>query len=149
MSDQPFVQGMSQLLVAVLAMVSGLGEWEQVVMDVSAYCPCSVCCGPRASGITASGELAVGKLIAAPASYPFGTEMRIRGYGTARVQDRGGAVKSAGARVRGGKAGYRKVTTTLQNDRVDLLFPTHEEALQWGRQKLVVSVKRSESRGAR
>ena len=149
MSDHPFVPSITQLFIAVLTMAPGLGEWEQVVMDVSAYCPCSLCCGPRASGITASGEPAVGKLIAAPSSYPFGTEMRIPGYGAARVQDRGGAIKSAGERVRRGKTGYRKVGTILQHDRIDLLFPTHEEAIQWGRQKLAVSVKRSESQEVR
>ena len=96
MSNQLFVQSLTQLLVAVLAVIPGLDGWEQMVMDVSAYCPCSLCCGPRASGITASGKPAIGKLIAAPSSYAFGTGMRIPGYGTAKVQDRGGAIKTAG-----------------------------------------------------
>jgi len=30
----------------------------------------------------------------------------------------------------------------LQHDRIDLLFPTHAEALKWGRQTLTVWVKR-------
>jgi 3D (Asp-Asp-Asp) domain-containing protein len=136
---------MSGLFLAVLGVAPGLGEWEPVVMDVSAYCPCSLCCGLNASGITASGKPVVGKLIAAPSSYLFGTEMRVPGYGVAKVQDRGGAIKSAGDWVRNVKIGNQKVADTrLQNDRIDLLFPTHEEALKWGRQKLVVSVKRSD-----
>ena len=134
---------MTGLFIAVLAMTPGLGEWEPVVMDVSAYCPCSACCGPNASGITASGKPAVGKMIAAPSSYAFGTEMRVPGYGTAKVQDRGGAIKSAGEWARNIKIGDQKVTDVkLQHDRIDLLFPTHQEALQWGRQTVTVWVKR-------
>ena len=136
---------MSGLFLAMLAMAPGLGEWEPVVMDVSAYCPCSLCCGANASGITASGKPAVGKLVAAPSSYAFGTEMRIPGYGTAKVQDRGGAIKSAGDWVKNVKIGDQKVADVkLQYDRIDLLFATHEEALKWGRQTVVVSVKRSD-----
>ncbi len=134
---------MTGLFIAVLAMTPGLGEWEPVVMDVSAYCPCTSCCGPNARGITASGKPAVGKLIAAPSSYAFGTEMRIPGYGTAKVQDRGGAIKSAGEWVRSVSIGDQKVADVkLQHDRIDLLFSTHQEALQWGRQTVTVWVKR-------
>ncbi len=136
---------MSGLFLAMLAMVPGLGEWEPVMMDVSAYCPCGLCCGPNASGLTASGKPAVGRLVAAPSGYAFGTEMRIPGYGTAKVQDRGGAIKSAGDWVRNVKIGDQKVADVkLQYDRIDLLFLTHEEARAWGRQTLVVSVKRSD-----
>lgn len=134
---------MSGLFVAMLAMTPVLGEWEPVVMDVSAYCTCSLCCGANAAGITASGKPAVGKMIAAPSAYAFGTEMRVPGYGTAAVQDRGGAIKSAGEWVRNIKIGDQKVADTrLQHDRIDLLFPTHDEAVKWGRQTLVVMVRR-------
>lgn len=134
---------MTGLFMAMLAMAPGLGEWEPVVMDVSAYCPCTLCCGPNAGGVTASGKPAVGKLIAAPSSYAFGTEMHVPGYGTAKVQDRGGAIKSAGQWVRNIRIGDQKVADTkLQHDRIDLLFPTHEEALKWGRQTLTVLVRR-------
>ena len=134
---------MTALFVAVLVMAPGVGEWEPVVMDVSAYCPCPLCCGAHASGITASGKPAVGKLIAAPSSYAFGTEMRVPGYGTAKVLDRGGAIKSAGEWVRNVKIGDEKVADVkLQHDRIDLLFPTHAKALKWGRQTLTVWVRR-------
>lgn len=78
---------------------------------VTAYCPCAKCCGEFADGFTASGELAVGRIIAAPPEIPFGTTIFIKGYGYGRVQDRGGAIK--------GK-------------RLDVLFPTHQQALEWG-----------------
>ena len=78
---------------------------------VTAYCPCEKCCGKWADGFTASGKPAVGKIVAAPPIFPFGTRMYIPQYGQAVVQDRGGAITG---------------------NRLDVLFPTHEEALQWG-----------------
>ena len=78
---------------------------------VTAYCPCAKCCGKWADGITASGTRADHRLVAAPREFPFGTVMRIPGYGTVKVEDRGGAIKG---------------------DRLDVLFPTHSEALRWG-----------------
>ncbi len=90
-----------------------------VDMNVSAYCPCEKCCGRFADGIIASGVPAVGLIIAAPCRYPFGTVMDVPGYGKATVQDRGGAIKG---------------------NKIDLLFTTHQEALNWGRQYLKVKV---------
>ena len=87
------------------------------IWRITAYCPCKVCCGRFADGITASGAPAKGKLIAAPKEIPFGTWINIEGYGWAEVLDRGGSIK--------GK-------------RLDLLFPTHQEALNWGVQYLEI-----------
>lgn len=60
-------------------------------MNVIAYCTCEKCCQNWADGITASGKPAIGKIIAAPMTYPLGTVMEVPGYGKAEVQDRGGA----------------------------------------------------------
>jgi 3D (Asp-Asp-Asp) domain-containing protein len=88
---------------------------------VSAYCPCERCCGKKpghpAYGITTSGTRADHPLVAAPPEFPFGTVMTISGYGTVKVEDRGGAI---------------------QGDRLDVLFMDHESALQWGVQYLDV-----------
>ena len=81
-------------------------------MRVTAYCPHECCCGDFADGVTASGVPAVGLIIAADTRlFPFGTEMDVPGYGQASVQDVGGAIKG---------------------DRLDVLFATHQEALNWG-----------------
>lgn len=97
-----------------------------VRMEVTAYCPCTKCCGPSAQGVTASG-LPVshngGRFVAADTSVlPFGTKLVIPGYhavGPVEVIDRGGAIK--------GK-------------RLDVYYPTHAAALQWGRQWVDVTV---------
>ena len=87
-----------------------LGVWR-----VTAYCPGECCCKPFADGITASGKPAVGLIVAAPPTMPFGTRLAIPGYSTAShpavVEDRGGSIKGR---------------------RLDLLFPSHQEALEWG-----------------
>jgi 3D (Asp-Asp-Asp) domain-containing protein len=106
--------------------------WRPVRMEVTAYCPCKLCCGPDARGITANGRPARGRMIAAPSEYPFGTEMIVPGYGFAQVCDRGGAIRSRGDRWQG---------RTLQYDHIDLLMPTHHRALEWGRRILIVLVK--------
>lgn len=116
-------------LVAAIAVAGAGGSGD--LYDVSAYCPCTICCGPNARGITASGRRVEVGMCAAPRSVPFGTNYRIPGYGVANVQDRGGAIKRSGDRYLGKRLRY---------DRIDLYFPTHADALRWGRRLLRVSV---------
>lgn len=94
-------------------------------MEVTAYCPCEICCGSYSDGITASGyKIRLGdRLIAAPPSFRFGTKIYIPGYGMASVKDRGGAITK---------------------NRLDVFFHSHEEALQWGRQILLVTIYEGE-----
>ncbi len=76
---------------------------------------------PKAVGITASGRRAKKGTIAADTRYyPFGTVMYVPGYGYGRVEDTGGAIKGA--------------------DRIDLWFPSENEALNWGKRKISVKV---------
>jgi 3D (Asp-Asp-Asp) domain-containing protein len=94
-------------------------------MEVTAYCPCTKCCGENAQGLTASGRDVTyngGRFVAADTNVlPFGTKLVIPGYEAAAVEviDRGGAIKG---------------------NKLDLYYPTHEEALQWGRQILEVTI---------
>jgi len=99
-----------------------LSTIEQVEKEVTAYCGCEKCCGSYADGVTASGyKLQEGsKVVAAPKNIPFGTKIYIPDYGLATVEDRGGAIKG---------------------NRIDVYFHTHEEALQWGKQILLVKMK--------
>jgi len=84
---------------------------HSIRMRVTAYCPCRICCGPRACGVTASGRRAEGLIVAADRSIPFGTRVSVPGYGVATVADRGGAIVG---------------------DRLDVLFASHKEAKAWG-----------------
>ena len=87
--------------------------------NVSAYCACSKCCG-KTNGITASGTKAtVGRTIAAPSSYSFGTKIELEGLGTYIVEDRGGAI---------------------QGNKIDVYFTSHSEALAFGRKKIRMRV---------
>jgi 3D (Asp-Asp-Asp) domain-containing protein len=95
---------------------------------VTAYCPCEICCGKYADGITASGHrIKPGdKFTAADKTIPFGTRLDIPGYGLVEVKDRGGKIKG---------------------DRLDVFFDTHQEALNWGVQYLDVTVFDSDGAG--
>lgn len=85
---------------------------------VTAYCPCSKCCG-KASGMTASGTKATaGRTVAASSKFAFGTKLNIGGH-IYTVEDRGGAVNG---------------------NKIDIFVNTHAEALQWGVRYLTVSV---------
>ena len=100
-------------------------QWRTVHMRVTAYCPCPVCCGPLAQGITASGRIIRrgDRFVAAPKKYPFGTEIIVPQYNSAqpiKVLDRGGAIKG---------------------NRLDLFFPSHAKAAKWGVQYLNVKVR--------
>jgi 3D (Asp-Asp-Asp) domain-containing protein len=95
-------------------------------MEVTAYCPCTKCCGENAQGITASGRDVSynnSRFVAADTTVlPFHTKLVIPGYhsgATVEVIDRGGAIKG---------------------NKLDLYFPTHEEALEWGRQWVDVTI---------
>lgn len=97
-----------------------------MTMVVTAYSPDERSCGKWADGITASGYSVWTngmKLVAADTSIlPLGTLVSIPGYDgedVVPVLDRGGAIK--------GK-------------RLDVLYPSHERALQWGVQTLEVTI---------
>ena len=114
------------------------------VIDITAtaYCHCEKCCGKAPDnanyGVTASGLnlLATGadtRIVAADLSLlPFGTKIYIEvpeeerdvlyvneDYGIATVEDTGGAIKG---------------------NRIDVYFPTHQEALEWGVRHVKVHV---------
>ena len=88
------------------------------VYKITAYCPCSKCCG-KSTGRTASGTTATaGRTVAASSKFAFGTKLNIGGH-VYTVEDRGGAVNG---------------------NKIDIFVNTHAEALQWGVRYLNVSV---------
>ena len=95
-------------------------------MKVTAYSPDHRSCGIHADGITASGysvDVNGGRLVAADRRlFPFGALVSVPGYASGQVVpvlDRGGAIKGS---------------------RLDVLYPTHEIARQWGVQHVDVMV---------
>ena len=85
---------------------------------ITAYCPCSKCCG-KTNGRTASGTKATaGRTVAASSKFAFGTKLNIGGH-IYTVEDRGGAIKG---------------------NKIDIFVNTHAEALAWGVRYLTVSV---------
>ena len=79
---------------------------------ITHYCPCSQCCGPYASGITATGTYAqAGRTIAVnPNQIPYGSQVVINGH-TYTAEDCGGAIGS---------------------NCIDIFVSSHSEALQKG-----------------
>ncbi|MBN2282513.1 MAG: 3D domain-containing protein [Deltaproteobacteria bacterium] len=80
--------------------------------------------GPRKGerkivGMTADGSRARPGTIAADPKYPFGTRMYVPGYGWGVVHDRG---------------------TAIQGDHIDIFFRSHDDALEWGRKYLDVTI---------
>ena len=88
------------------------------VYKITAYCPCSKCCG-KTNGRTASGTKATaGRTVAASSKFAFGTKLNIGGH-VYTVEDRGGAING---------------------NKIDIFVNSHAEALQWGVRYLSVSV---------
>ncbi|MBE0582255.1 MAG: 3D domain-containing protein [Desulfofustis sp.] len=54
--------------------------------------------------------------------YPFGTRMYVPDYGWGRVEDRGSAIKGP--------------------TRIDIFYHSHQDALQWGRRRVNVTIVR-------
>ena len=104
------------LLFVVLYMVINCGAGGEVY-EVTAYCSCKRCCGKWADGITASGKPAVWGVVAADWKVlPKGTRITLSCFPgqTFTVLDIGGAIKGR---------------------RIDVWFPSHREALEFGRKK--------------
>jgi len=86
----------------------------------TAYCACTICCGPNAIGLTASGRAPIeGITVAAARSIPLGTRISISIPGvmtnrTFKVQDR---------------------LAKKYDGRVDIYFNNHQTAKQFGKQK--------------
>lgn len=97
--------------------LTNLGEFK-----LTAYCTCEKCCGIWADGITYTGAQATpGRTVAVdPDEIPLGSTVYIDGH-EYTAEDIGGAIK--------GK-------------RIDILFATHEAALDFGVKYATVSINK-------
>lgn len=89
---------------------SGEATSNSATFKVTAYCPCSKCCGSYANGITATGTTAsAGRTIAVDKNViPLGTTVYIDGVP------------------------YVAEDTGVSGNWIDLYMDSHEAALQWG-----------------
>ena len=94
-------------------------EWQTMDVTVTAYCPCSRCCGKWADGITATGTRATaGRTCAVdPAILPLCAQIELDG----KI--------------------YVAEDTGVRGAAIDLFFDTHAEALAWGVQHKTVRWK--------
>ena len=103
---------------STLPRTSSTSSTGGTVYKITAYCPCSKCCG-KTNGRTASGTKATaGRTVAASSKFAFGTKLNIGGH-IYTVEDRGGAING---------------------NKIDIFVNSHAEALQWGVRYLNVSV---------
>jgi 3D (Asp-Asp-Asp) domain-containing protein len=123
-----------------LAVCLHAGEWIETPVVLTAYCPCSACCGSRAAGLTADGtDVAASPygVAADPQRLPFGTWLYIPtgdGYldkqqpmdRVFRVDDTGGIV--------------RRRTRKTGTIHLDLRFIHHLSAVKFGTKAATVWV---------
>lgn len=89
------------------------------VATITAYCHCTVCCGPNATGLTASGKKPTPQhTIAGPRSLPLGTVV-IANNRAYLVEDR---------------------TARRYDGRFDIYFSNHQAAKRFGRQTNTVTI---------
>lgn len=108
-------------LVSTSTVAPTRGSSALRTFEATGYCSCIKCCGPNAKGITATGtKVQANRTIAVdPKVIPLGSKVKIEGLGTFTAEDTGSAVKG---------------------NIVDIYFGTHQEALNWGRRKVKVSI---------
>lgn len=94
------------------------GTGRVITVSATGYCSCVACCGPGGE-TTANGARTQWGVIAAPKGWSFGEQYTIDQLpGTVfTVQDRGGAISG---------------------NRIDIWFPSHSEALAWGRRTVTL-----------
>lgn len=105
---------MVMLLLITYAVTFCKPEGKYFILRVTGYCPCEICCGKWANGLTYTGDKAGRGCVAIdPKNGPLkmGQRVYIEGYGFGVCNDIGGAIKGWEA---------------------DACFDTHQEALDWG-----------------
>jgi len=128
--------------LALLAAAAQAGEWVPVEVVATAYCPCSICCGVRAVGITADGtkvsEWPYGIAVdpqriaySTPILVPHGVGYLDRSRHADRVfyaDDTGGII--------------RRRTRSTGVMHIDLRYRSHQAAKAYGKRSITVFIWR-------
>src|SRR5699024_5353348 len=89
-------------------------------VEATAYTPnCKGCSGYTATGINVKGKNHQSIIAVDPSVIPLGSRVWVEGYGEAIAGDTGGAIKG---------------------NRIDVLYKSKNQALQWGRRTVTVKV---------
>lgn len=127
-----FPVSMLTLFFGIFVLLSSLffpGSLKAEIFKATAYCSCEKCCkkdpSDKSYGITASGKKAKWGTVAVDRSIiKLGTELKIDGFPDTifRAED---------------------VGSTIKGKHIDVWFPSHREAVQFGVQEIVVQLVRS------
>jgi 3D (Asp-Asp-Asp) domain-containing protein len=106
-------------LLTQIAPLGGQAKVRTVEAVVTAYCPCRLCCGPNARGITSTGQDArdLSGCAVDPSLIPYGCRVWIPGVGWRTADDTGSAMR---------EHGRRGIV------HIDVRMRTHEQALRFG-----------------
>ena len=97
-----------------------------LILVVTAYCPCSICCGKNANGTTATGRDATKAGVAVDKTViPLGSHLDIPGYNRTN-----GTSTYPGAWILADDTGR-----LIKGFKIDIRFKTHEEAIKWAGKK--------------
>ena len=102
------------LLLITYAVTFCKPEGKYFILKVTGYCPCKICCGEWANGLTYTGDKAGRGCVAIDPDagiLKMGQKVYVESYGYGVCNDIGGAIKGWEA---------------------DVCFDTHQEALDWG-----------------
>lgn len=81
-------------------------------MVITAYCACTICCGPNAVNLAANGKPPIaGITVAGPRRYPLGTKIHIEGIGDRIITDR---------------------LARKYDNRIDIFMSNHKDARKFG-----------------
>ena len=115
------------VLVALLTAISSCNSnpaWADEIFKITAYCPCEICCD-KTDGITASGKKSRYGYVACN-WLTFNTQVNIDGLGIFSVQDRGA------------RSQFGSYKNKIKH--IDIFFPTHKQAKQFGVQYRKVKI---------
>ena len=107
----------------------GFVFWKTIRAKVTAYDPCSRCCGHSADGVTATGDDAwvLDGVATAPLAIPYRTKLWVPGAGWREADDTGSAMRRAWRRGR---------------HLIDLRVGEHAQARRWGARDLTLHLYR-------
>jgi 3D (Asp-Asp-Asp) domain-containing protein len=93
---------------------------KTITMESTAYTAyCNGCSGVTASGVNLRTNPNARVVAVDPNVIPLGTKVHVEGYGYAVASDTGGAIKG---------------------NRIDIFFPSKEQAFSWGRKNIQVKI---------